>query len=62
MDSRGRLSLRFASAEETDFRIPGNHRASDDHYDDHDSEFHLSLNQTASAQLTSYATKGTRNP
>ena len=31
------------SAEETDFRIPGNHRASDDHYDDHNSEFHIAL-------------------
>jgi hypothetical protein len=39
----GRLSLGFASAKKTDFRIPGNHRAGDDQYDDHDNEFHLSL-------------------
>jgi hypothetical protein len=44
MDSRGGCPyVCFASAEKTDFRIPGNHRASDDHYDDHNNEFHLPL-------------------
>jgi hypothetical protein len=42
MDSRGGCPY-AASAEETDFRIPRNHRASDDQCDDHDNEFHLSL-------------------
>ena len=41
MDSRGGCPyVRFALAEETDFRIPVNHRASDDQYDDHNNEFH----------------------
>jgi hypothetical protein len=31
------------SAEETDFRIPRNHRASDEGYDDHNNEFHVAL-------------------
>jgi hypothetical protein len=31
------------SAEETDFRVARNHRASDDHDDNHDSEFHVAL-------------------
>ena len=64
MDSRGGCPyVCFASAEETDFRTPGNHRASDDNYDDHDNEFHISLimlpsHQTASAQLTSSCREG----
>ncbi len=28
-------------AEEEDFRIPGNHRARDEHYDNHDHKFHV---------------------
>jgi len=44
MDSRGGCPyVRVASAEEADFRIPGNHRASDDQYDNYNNEFHLSL-------------------
>jgi hypothetical protein len=39
--------LDLNSAEENDFRIPGNHRARDEHYNDHNSEFHIALHNTA---------------
>jgi len=39
--------LRF-SAEENDLWIPGNHRARNQHYDDHNGKFHIALTPTRS--------------
>jgi hypothetical protein len=51
------------SAEETDIRIPGNHRASDHHDHDYNREFHIALRtlpslHSTSAQHTFYCREG----
>ncbi len=55
------------SAEETDLGIPGDHRASHNHYNDHNSEFHIaptppSTSKAAGLRLRRFTgkTKGTK--